>query len=260
MVKQWDNATPHMCKTLKKWMKKEFNQRGWELRNQPPNSPITDTKDSAMFPSMAKMLTAYQGLHNRSHYLQREELWRGIQHVVYNNYPLASLSRAYMHHAQIANAIIDCEDGDEFVTASRSLHCGIRSVVHPVYENEQATVPCGVEVRECLTVVDVEAKLRYKKPVVTKEYQDALNVHRDDHLYHLGNHLSYNLLEMLVQEMDGNEFDYDYYEDASRDDEEFDYDDDDDDDSDDDSDDEEQRRQQDYQQQAQFEARYGEFD
>jgi hypothetical protein len=165
-----------------------------------------------------------------------------------------------MHHAQIANAIIDCEDGDEFVTASRSLHCGIRSVVHPVYENEQATVPCGVEVRECLTVVDVEAKLRYKKPVVTKEYQDALNVHRDDHLYHPGNHLSYNLLEMLVQEMDGNEFDYDYYEDASRDDEEFDYDDDDDDDSDDDSDDEEQRRQQDYQQQAQFEARYGEFD
>ena len=51
IVKQWDNATPHMCKTLKKWMKKEFNQRGWELRNQPPNSPTTDTKDSAMFPN-----------------------------------------------------------------------------------------------------------------------------------------------------------------------------------------------------------------
>ena len=27
MVKQWDNATPHMCKTLKKWMKKEFYTR-----------------------------------------------------------------------------------------------------------------------------------------------------------------------------------------------------------------------------------------
>jgi hypothetical protein len=280
MVKQWDNATPHMCKTLKKWMKKQFNNRGWELRNQPPNSPITNTKDSAMFPSMAKMLTAYQGLHNRSHYLQGEELWKGIQHV-YNNYPLDTLSRAYMHHGQIANAIIECEGGDEFATASRSLHCGVRSVVHPVYENEQATEPCGVEIRECLTAIDVEAKLRYKKPVVTKEYQDALNVHKDNHLYNPGNHLSYNLLDTLVQEMDGNEFDYDYYEDAfktmvdneewevfsvaSRDDEEFDYDDDsddddsDDDDSDDDnSDEEEQRRQQDYQQQAQFEAQYGE--
>ncbi|OEU05754.1 hypothetical protein FRACYDRAFT_258384 [Fragilariopsis cylindrus CCMP1102] len=241
MVKQWDNATPHMCKHLKKWMKKEFNNRGWELRNQPPNSPITNTKDSAMFPSMAKMLTAYQGLHNGSHYLQGEELWKGIQQV-YKNYPLDTLSRAYMHHAQIANAIIECEGGDEFATASRSLHCGVRSVVHPVYENEQATEPCGVEIRECLTAVDVEAKLRYKKPVVTKEYQDALNVHNEDHLYNPGKHLSYNLLDMFVQEMDGNEFDYDYYEDAfntmvededwevfsvaSRDDEEFDYDDD----------------------------------
>ncbi|OEU14225.1 hypothetical protein FRACYDRAFT_240759 [Fragilariopsis cylindrus CCMP1102] len=146
MVKQWDNATPHMCKNLKKWMKKEFNNRGWELRNQPPNSPITNTKDSAMFPSMAKMLTAYQGLHNGSHYLQGEELWKGIQHV-YNKYPLDTLSRAYMHHAQIANAIVECEGGDEFATASRSLHCGVRSVVHPVYENEQATEPCGVEIR-----------------------------------------------------------------------------------------------------------------
>ena len=241
MVKQWDNATPHMCKDLKKWMKKEFNNRGWELRNQPPNSPITNTKDSAMFPSMAKMLTAYQGLHNGSHYLQGEELWKGIQHV-YNKYPLDTLSRAYMHHAQIANAIVECEGGDEFATASRSLHCGVRSVVHPVYENEQATEPCGVEIRECLTAVDVETKLRYKKPVVTKEYQDALNLHQDHHLYNPGDHLSYNLLEMLVQEMDGNEFDYDYFDDAfktmvdneewevfsvaSRNDEEFDYDDD----------------------------------
>ena len=31
---------------------------------------------------------------------------------------------------KFANAIIDCEGGDEFVTASRSLHCGVRSVVH----------------------------------------------------------------------------------------------------------------------------------
>ena len=63
-------------------MKKEFNNRGWELRNQPPNSPITNTKDSAMFPSMAKMLTAYQGMHNGSYYLlQGEELLKGIEHV-----------------------------------------------------------------------------------------------------------------------------------------------------------------------------------
>ena len=119
MVKHWDNATPHMCKTLKKWMKKEFYTRGWELRNQPPNSPITNTTDSAMFPSMAKILTAYQAMHNWSHYRQGEVLWRGIQHV-YNNYPLSTLSRGYMHHAQLANAIIDCEGGDEFVMASRS--------------------------------------------------------------------------------------------------------------------------------------------
>jgi len=54
------------------------------------------------------------------------------------------------------NAIIDCKGGDEFVTASQSLHCGVRSVVHHVYENEQATVPCGVEVLESLIAVDVE--------------------------------------------------------------------------------------------------------
>ena len=33
---------------------------------------------------------------------------------------------------KFANAIIDCEGGDEFVTASRSLHCGVRSVVHNI--------------------------------------------------------------------------------------------------------------------------------
>jgi hypothetical protein len=251
LVKQWDNATPHMCQRLLRWMKKEFSTRGWELRNQPPNSLITNTKDSAMFPLMAKMLTAYQGMYNGSHYLQGEELWKGIQHV-YDNYPLDTLSRAYMHHAQIANAIIDCEGGDEFVTASRSLHCIVRSIVHPVYEDEQSTVLCGVEVLESLTAVDVEAKLQYKKPDVTEEYEDALHAHEDDRLYNPGDHLSYNLLDMLVQEMDDNELDYDYYEDAfntmvenedwevlsvtSRDDEEFDCDDDDD-------EDEEERRQ-----------------
>ena len=33
---------------------------------------------------------------------------------------------------KFADAIIDCEGGDEFVTASRSLHCGVRSVVHNI--------------------------------------------------------------------------------------------------------------------------------
>ena len=49
---------------------------------------------------MAKMLTAYQGMHNGSYYLQGEELLKGIEHV-YDNYPLSTLSQAYMHHAQI---------------------------------------------------------------------------------------------------------------------------------------------------------------
>jgi hypothetical protein len=84
-----------MCQRLLSWMQKEFGARSWELRNRP---------------SMAKMLTTYQGMYKvykESHYLQGyEELWTGIQQV-YNNYPFDTLSRAYMHHAQIADAIID---------------------------------------------------------------------------------------------------------------------------------------------------------
>ena len=54
-----------------------------------------------MFPSMAKMLTAYQGMHNGSYYLlQGEKLLKGIEHV-YDNYPLSTLSQAYMHDAKI---------------------------------------------------------------------------------------------------------------------------------------------------------------
>ena len=61
----------------------------------------------------------------------------------------------------------------------------------------------------------MEEKLQYKKPDVTRENEDTLHTHEDDHLYNPGDYLPCNLLDMFSQEMDDNELSYDYHEDTS---------------------------------------------
>jgi len=169
IVEQDDNAAPHRDKKLKDYKEKEFAARGWEIRPQPSNSRLTNIQDTGFFPAMTKLVTEHQGLFNGSHYLQGEALWDAVM-CVYEEYSLETLAKLYVHHGQIVNAIIQCKGGDEFVIESKYLHCGVRIVMTPVYATDELTAPCGVEMLKDMTLVDVAAKLRYKKPNVTAAY------------------------------------------------------------------------------------------
>ena len=212
IVEQDDNATPHRDKKLKDYKEKEFAARGWEIRPQPSNSPLTNIQDAGFFPAMAKLVTEHQGLFNGSHYLQGEALWDAVVRV-YEEYSLETLAKLYVHHGQIVNTIIQCKGGDEFVTESQSLHCGVRSVMAPVYATDQSTTPCGVEMMKDMTPVDVAAKLRYKKPNITAEYW-ASGAHEEGHKYNPLDHLSPNLLDAFNHYADHDQLDSDYFKEA----------------------------------------------
>ena len=49
---QMDNVGPHVEEQFSMRLGEEFHQRGWMLVPQPPNSPITNKKDAAIFNSL----------------------------------------------------------------------------------------------------------------------------------------------------------------------------------------------------------------
>ena len=120
-------------------------------------------------------------LFNGSHYLQGEALWDAVLRV-YEEYSLETLAKLYVHHGQIVNAIIQCKGGDEFVTESKSLHCGVRSVMA-------------------------------QKPNVTAEYWTS-GAHEEGHEYNPSDHLSPNLLDAFNHYVDDDHLDSDYFKEA----------------------------------------------
>ena len=68
-------------------------------------------EDAALFPSIAKGVSKQQeGLQNGGRYLQYKKMWEMLQQV-WSNYPTDTVARAFVHHAQVATAIYDCEGG-----------------------------------------------------------------------------------------------------------------------------------------------------
>eukprot|EP00978_Attheya_sp_CCMP212_P014295 scaffold36374_cov58-Attheya_sp.AAC.1 len=161
-----DNATPHQDGKLK-----EFQDANWLFHYQPPNSPLTNVQDAAVFPAMAKRVTETQGLFNKGRYLQGEALWDAIEKV-WNECPEETLARAYVHHGQMVNAIFHCDGGDEFAKGSGALHCGVWKACVPYYNNEDEETAGGgapsggVEIIESLDEVDMSG-LRYSQPDIS---------------------------------------------------------------------------------------------
>jgi len=61
---QMDGAGPHRDGKLLAFLDEELGDRGWHLKFQPPNSPITNVKDACIFPSLSKRISSAQGLSN----------------------------------------------------------------------------------------------------------------------------------------------------------------------------------------------------
>ena len=116
----------------------------------------------------------------------------------------------HVHHHQLANAVIEWKGGDEFATASRALHCGVRKVVVPVFRDVESNEPCGVEVIESLNEVGGLDSLRYPTPDVMAEFK------RDGgllpaHEYNPQQLLPNDIYELLVQQGSVNHPDYEYF-------------------------------------------------
>ena len=160
---QWDNASPHTSNELKQWLEATFNIKGWLLTPQPSNSPLTNVQDCCLFPSMAKLVTADQGINNGSHYLKGENLWKSVVRV-WKNYKLETLAKTYLHHTQMVNAIHQCKGGDQFQKDKKSLHCGIQRIIQPFYKDVNDNHPCGVQILQTLEPIQVDEHLRYLTP------------------------------------------------------------------------------------------------
>ena len=194
---QWDNAPPHIDDKLTKFLDAEFSIRGWLLVPQPPNSPLTNTQDAYLFPALAKRVTGEQGLENGGRYLQGEKLWETVNNC-FQTYPEETIARSFMHHQQIVSAILACDGGDDFMKESRFLHCGIRKVVQPFYENEGDENPSGVQLIDTLEPFELDEALRYNNSPYLFDWSPA-------------ELLTFDELNLLTENMDPNDVDFDFF-------------------------------------------------
>ena len=183
---QMDGAGPHQDKKLLEGLEEAFDCRGWHLKFQPANSPVTNVKDACIFPSMSKAVTQEQSLTFASNVMQLEEIWNTATKV-WEQLPLETIARAYAGHHQMVNAIVDCNGGDGFARKTNGLHFGIRKhfVSHFSPGSNKAN---GVEVLENIEDIaheDLEAKgLKYATPDVSAhKYLDLLNEKECDLLF-----------------------------------------------------------------------------
>ena len=167
---QWDNASPHKEKKLVRLLDALFGERGWVFTTQPPNTPMSNIKDAAIFPSMAKEASATQGWLYGGQYLHTDKLWEVMQQV-WENYDYQKIARAYVHHAQVAAAMYDCKGGHEFVQEHKGLSFGVRKVCRPDFGdaeegNERVMDLSSLEPRELLQA----------KGVVVEEVIDGVDI------------------------------------------------------------------------------------
>ena len=127
---QWDKATPHRERILLKMIAALFKSLGWVLTFQPPNSPLCNMLNLAIFPAVAKDGTSIGNLLHGGWYLQCEKLWQVIKKA-WDDYLANSIAWAFIHHFQVAAAIYKCGGKDTFVWEQAGLNFGFRRVCRP---------------------------------------------------------------------------------------------------------------------------------
>ena len=127
---QWDNASPHVEKMLLRLIVELFGEFGWEWTAQPANTPFPNVIDAALFPALAKGVSKIQGLFHEGRYLQCEKLWEVLEQA-WAKYLEEKIARSFVHHAQVAAAIYDCDGGNAFVCQHKGLSFDVRRVCRP---------------------------------------------------------------------------------------------------------------------------------
>ena len=146
------------------------------LVRQPSQSPLTNVKDTCIFPSLSKAVTWHQSEVYNNKVLDGEELSKCVSNA-YNNLPIDTVARSYLGHHQIVNAIVKDNGGDDHMRVRGGLHCNVRRKSVIMYE-EGTTTPSGIfvaEEEEGETVEEQTRKWKYKKPDVSNRSIINLN-------------------------------------------------------------------------------------
>lgn len=166
---QKDTAGPHQDKKLVDHLNEQFDVRYWMLAFQPFNSPICNTNDDCFFPALSKRIPGLQGVTNGSRVFVPDELWAAVEKC-WDDFPLDTLARSYVRHAQIVSAIASFGGGDEFVRERNGLHYNVRKCCFTVCGDSGN--PTGVELMESIEPSEGggEEKLLYSKPTFRDEH------------------------------------------------------------------------------------------
>jgi len=78
----------------------------------------------------------FSGLNNLGLYFTTEKLWELLQ-TGWNEYPEEKIARLFVHQAQVAAAILQCNGGDGFVQEGNGLSYGVRRVCTPLMEGDE---------------------------------------------------------------------------------------------------------------------------
>jgi hypothetical protein len=179
---QMDGAGPHCDTRLLAYLDEELGARGWHLKFQPPNSPITNVKDACIFPALSKRITAEQGLSHGSHVLSQDQLWNTIK-LTWESFPLDTIARSYVMHHQVVSAIASCKGSDDFLRDKSYFHANVRKCCVSTMEEGR---PTGVEVvtalEESIDIVD-RREFVYHKPDVSSYDPASLTEAELDLLY-----------------------------------------------------------------------------
>ena len=143
---QMDSAGPHTDTNLLDFLHDEFISRNWMLVRQPPQSPLTNVKDTCLFPSLSKTVSWNQSNLYNSKVLDGEELNNCVQ-LAYENLPVTTIARAYLGHHQMVCAIANDQGGDQHVKEKDGLHCNVRRKSVVTYDDNNST-PTGIFVAE----------------------------------------------------------------------------------------------------------------
>ena len=187
---QMDGAGPHQDGKLLEFINDEFQKRGWLLKFQPSNSPVTNVKDDCLFPALSKHISREQRINKGSQIFTPDELWVAVKKC-WHNFPLDSLARGYVRHAQMASALVACNGGDDFVRERGRLHYNVRNCCATVCGEDGK--PMGVEVLTCYDDSEEEEdddennnqKLRYEKPNVEEVVKENLQRMTSSEVYTL---------------------------------------------------------------------------
>ena len=101
IVKQEDNAGPHVNTKYMSEMEAIFSERNWVVFNQPPQSPVTNVHDACIFSMMTRYVSRQQAVNYSNRQFQLEEINKVVMEVFFDKKNLVSMSRAFAGHHQL---------------------------------------------------------------------------------------------------------------------------------------------------------------